>query len=90
MFRYLLDRSIFAKFHSSAIDGNKRLSSSLRNTYTSPFISTYENNKNEIPVADPNSGEKTADYLDFMAKNYFDLSKGDEAKNQGKESITGW
>ncbi|WP_434341831.1 oligopeptide ABC transporter substrate-binding protein OppA [Mycoplasma putrefaciens] len=88
MFRYLLDRSIFAKFHSSAIDGNKRLSSSLRNTYTSPFIATVESNASETTTSSSLSSGKNTDYLDFMAQNYYDIDK--EVKEQDEKSIVGW
>ncbi|AJM71586.1 oligopeptide ABC transporter substrate-binding protein OppA [Mycoplasma yeatsii] len=86
MFRYMLNRSIFAKFFSSAIDGNNPTSSSLRNTYTSPFIATYKEDKPENSP-EPNK-DNTVDYYDVMAKNYYDKSK--TSKTQDKKSTTGW
>ncbi|EOA07265.1 Oligopeptide ABC transporter, substrate-binding protein [Mycoplasma yeatsii 13926] len=86
MFRYMLNRSIFAKFFSSAIDGNSPTSSSLRNTYTSPFIATYKEDKPEI--SPESNKDNTVDYYDVMAKNYYDKSK--TSKTQDKKTTTGW
>lgn len=86
MFRYLLDRSIFAKFFSSAIDGNSQTSSSLRNTYTSPHIASYKDDHK--PDNSTEQKDNTVDYFDVMSKNYYDKSK--DSTNQEKTSTIGW
>ncbi|UWD35081.1 ABC transporter substrate-binding protein [Mycoplasma cottewii] len=86
MFRYLLDRSIFSKFFSSAIDGNNRTSSSLRNTYTSQYIASYRDH--EQPENSAEQKDNTVDYFDVMSKNYYDKSK--DSTKQEQSSTTGW
>ncbi|MBY7704974.1 hypothetical protein JIY74_32975 [Vibrio harveyi] len=81
----MLDRSIFAKFFSSAIDGNSQTSSSLRNTYTSPHIASYKDDHK--PDNSTEQKDNTVDYFDVMSKNYYDKSK--DSTNQEKTSTIG-
>ncbi|WP_434333669.1 oligopeptide ABC transporter substrate-binding protein OppA [Mycoplasma capricolum subsp. capricolum] len=80
MARYVLNRSLYAKFHSEARDGNDRpTSTQLRNTFTSQYVSTY--NDEQHRVVDKESGQKVADYADFLAKDYYDIRKYDDDNN---------
>ncbi|CBV67149.1 oligopeptide ABC transporter substrate-binding protein OppA [Mycoplasma leachii] len=77
MTRFVLNRSLYAKFFSEAKDGNNHpVSSQLRNTFTSKYVSTYEDK--EKKVLDKNSKQTVADYADFLAKNYYDITKYDD------------
>ncbi|UKS54375.1 oligopeptide ABC transporter substrate-binding protein OppA [Mycoplasma feriruminatoris] len=84
MFRYGLNRSLYAKFYSEARDGQDHpVSSQLRNSFTSSYIATYNDEKNMVLPKD--SGEKVADYTDFLAKDYYDIAK----YNDNNEPING-
>ncbi|UZK64139.1 ABC transporter substrate-binding protein [Mycoplasma mycoides subsp. capri] len=77
MTRFVLNRSLYAKFFSEAKDGNNHpVSSQLRNTFTSKYVSTYEDK--EKKVLDKNSKQTVADYADFLAKDYYDITKYDD------------
>ncbi|WFQ96248.1 lipoprotein [Mycoplasma feriruminatoris] len=76
MFRYGLNRSLYAKFYSEARDGQDHpVSSQLRNSFTSSYIATYEDTEHKVLPKDSN--EKVADYTDFLAKDYYDIAKYD-------------
>ncbi|QVK07017.1 oligopeptide ABC transporter substrate-binding protein OppA [Mycoplasma mycoides] len=77
MTRFVLNRSLYAKFFSEAKDGNNHpVSSQLRNTFTSKYVSTY--NDKEHKVLDKKSQNTVADYADFLAKDYYDITKYDD------------
>nr|VZS00758.1 hypothetical protein MF5582_00759 [Mycoplasma feriruminatoris] len=77
MFRYGLNRSLYAKFYSEARDGQDHpVSSQLRNSFTSSYIATYEDKEHKVLPSD--SKEKVADYTDFLAKDYYDITKYDD------------
>ncbi|QDL20092.1 oligopeptide ABC transporter substrate-binding protein OppA [Mycoplasma capricolum] len=85
MARYVLNRSLYAKFHSEARDGNDRpTSTQLRNTFTSQYVSTY--NDENYKVVDKESGQKVADYADFLAKDYYDITKYDDNNPKSKNA----
>ncbi|WFQ94599.1 oligopeptide ABC transporter substrate-binding protein OppA [Mycoplasma feriruminatoris] len=84
MFRYGLNRSLYAKFYSEARDGQDHpVSSQLRNSFTSSYIATYEDTDHKVLPKDSN--EKVADYTDFLAKDYYDIAK----YNDDNEPING-
>nr|VZK65554.1 Periplasmic murein peptide-binding protein [Mycoplasma feriruminatoris]VZR75697.1 Periplasmic murein peptide-binding protein [Mycoplasma feriruminatoris]VZR98293.1 Periplasmic murein peptide-binding protein [Mycoplasma feriruminatoris] len=77
MFRYGLNRSLYAKFYSEARDGQDHpVSSQLRNSFTSSYIATYNDDNHKVLPQD--SKEKVADYTDFLAKDYYDIAKYDD------------
>ncbi|QVK08674.1 oligopeptide ABC transporter substrate-binding protein OppA [Mycoplasma mycoides] len=77
MTRFVLNRSLYAKFFSEAKDGNNHpVSSQLRNTFTSKYVSTYEDKDHK--VLDKKSKHTVADYADFLAKDYYDITKYDD------------
>ncbi|WFQ91253.1 lipoprotein [Mycoplasma feriruminatoris] len=88
MFRYGLNRSLYAKFYSEARDGQDHpVSSQLRNSFTSSYIATYEDTGHKVLPKD--SDEKVADYTDFLAKDYYDIAKyNDENKRTDGTTLT--
>ncbi|QVK02945.1 oligopeptide ABC transporter substrate-binding protein OppA [Mycoplasma mycoides] len=77
MTRFVLNRSLYAKFFSEAKDGNNHpVSSQLRNTFTSKYVSTYDDKDHK--VLDKKSKHTVADYADFLAKDYYDITKYDD------------
>ncbi|WFQ92917.1 oligopeptide ABC transporter substrate-binding protein OppA [Mycoplasma feriruminatoris] len=87
MFRYGLNRSLYAKFYSEARDGQDHpVSSQLRNSFTSSYISTYEDKEHK--VLPKNSKETVADYTDFLAKDYYDIAKYDDDNKRLNDSTS--
>ncbi|WFQ93763.1 lipoprotein [Mycoplasma feriruminatoris] len=80
MFRYGLNRSLYAKFYSEARDGQDHpVSSQLRNSFTSSYIATYKDDQHKVLPKD--SKETVADYTDFLAKDYYNIAKYDDNNN---------
>ncbi|AME14448.1 oligopeptide ABC transporter, substrate-binding component [Mycoplasma mycoides subsp. mycoides] len=83
--RYALNRSLYAKFYSEARDGVDRpTSTQLRNTFTSKYVSTFEDKSHQ--VLDKDLKETVADYADFLAKDYYDIRKYDDNNNPKNNS----